>query len=507
MRGSEATAASVTPGAATSRTLESAGRQQLIELLDRNKAALHEWIRRMVLERNRLDILQEMVLGYICVPGFHKRIIVHQLQNRESMTLAYRGGGKTTTGTITKAIHAILKYPDVKILIASKTSQNSADFLKEVKQHFESNETLREIFGDFVGDSKWDNTSIEVKGRTRPSKEPTIGTVGVGGAVASKHWDIVFGDDLVDEENSRTKIQREHMLNWYYKVLLPTLRPPDPKQPITGQLHILGTRYHYEDLYGHLSAVQPDGAGGDMIGKTLVIPALKTVTKDGEQVEVSPWPDRHSPDWFKDKREKYGLIRFNSQYQCDTEAMKGQIFRYDDFQTIDPERATKLGFDEAPIYMGVDLAIGEDDQNDMFAIVVQAKKGDFYYTKEFYEGRLRFAAQTQKIVDIALRHKVTRVAIETNAYQKAQYHELRRLHPELNVVPIITSKDKVSRAWKLAASFENQKHFFAQNMHKLIEHMVLFPGYRFKDLFDAFDLAVLSSEKRQRKPRSEPGVL
>lgn len=491
-----------------SRTLASAGRQQLIGLLSQNKAARNEWIRRQVLQNNRIDILQELVLGYVCVPAFHRKIIIHQLKNHTSMTLAYRGGGKTTTGTIVKAIHSILKYPDVKILIASKTAQNSIDFLKEIKQHFESNETLRDIFGDFVGESKWDNASIEVKGRTRPWKEPTIGTVGMDGAVASKHWDIILADDLVDEENSRTKVQREHMLNWYYKVLLPTLRPPELGNDVIGQLHLLGTRYHYEDLYGHLGTVQPDGTGGDMIGKTLIIPALQPVTMpNGLQVEISPWPDRHSPAWFQEKRKLYGLIRFNSQYQCDTEAMKGQIFRYDDFQVIDAEKATKLGFDDAPVYMGVDLAIGEKDQNDMFAIVVQARKGDLFYTKDIYEGRLRFADQTAKIVTMAEKHKVSRIAVEINAYQKAQYHELKRLHPTLNVLPITTSKDKVSRAWKLAAAFENQRHFFAVNMHKLIEHMVLFPGYRFKDLFDAFDLCVSASDHRQRKPRTEPGLL
>lgn len=499
MRGSGQ--AAVTSSPALDRTLASSGRQQLIHLLDESKQAKNEWIRRMVIEKDRLDVLQDMVLGYTCVPSFHRRIIVHQIKHHnKSLTLAYRGGGKTTTGTITKAIHAILKYPDVKILIASKTAQNSSDFLKEIKQHLESNETLREIFGDYVGESKWDNYSIEVRGRTRPWKEPTIGTVGVDGAVASKHWDIILADDLVDEENSRTQYQRETMKNWYYKVLLPTLRPPDPKIPISGQLHLLGTRYHYEDLYGHLTAIQPDGSGGDMIGHTLIIPAL-------DENENAPWPDRHSPEWFKEKRQQYGLIRFNSQYQCNTDAMKGQIFRYDDFNIIDPERATKLGFDDAPNFMGVDLAIGEKDQHDMFAIVVQAKKDKLHYTKDFYEGRLRFADQTAKIIHMAEKHKVTRIAVEVNAYQAAQYQELKRQRPDLNIVPITTSKDKVSRAWKLAASFESQCHYFAHGMDKLREHMVLFPGYRFKDLFDAFDLAVLASERRNRKPRTEPGLL
>lgn len=482
------------------RTLANSGRQQLIHLLGQSNEAKNEWIKRMVLDYDRLDILQEMVLGYVCVPAFHRRIIIHQLTHKtRSLTLAYRGGGKTTTGTITKAIHAMLKYRDVKILIASKTAQNSSDFLKEIKQHLESNDKFREIFGDLVGTSKWDNNSIEIKGRTRPWKEPTIATVGVDGAVASKHWDIIIADDLVDEENSRTEYQREAMKNWYYKVLLPTLRPPDPQQPISGQLHILGTRYHYEDLYGHLTIVQPDGSGGDMIGHELVIPAL-------DENDHSPWPEKHSPEWFMEKRQQYGLIRFNSQYQCNTDAMKGQIFRYDDFNFIDETQAKKLGFDEAPTYMGVDLAIGEKDQHDMFAIVVQAKKDKLHYTKDYYEGRLRFADQTAKIIYMAEKHHATRIAVEVNAYQAAQYQELRRQRPDLNIVPIHTSKDKVSRAWKLAASFESQCHYFSQGMGKLREHMVLFPGFRLKDLFDAFDLCVLAST-RKRRGRTEPGLL
>jgi predicted phage terminase large subunit-like protein len=72
-----------------------------------------------------------------------------------------------------------------------------------------------------------------------------------------------------------------------------------------------------------------------------------------------------------------------------------------------------------------------------------------------------------------------------------------------------TDKDKITRAWKLTSIFEEGKVFFRKSQQDLlIEHMVLFPNHRYKDLFDAFDLAVRASRiKNKRKRAREPGVI
>lgn len=480
------------------RGLAVAKRGQLLQLLDESKQIRNEWVRRMVVQHNRIDILAEAVLGYTVAPKLHQRIIVHQASHRKTLTLVYRGAGKTTTGTICKAIHYIVCDPNVRILIASKTAKNAEDFLKEIKGHFEGNERFREIFGDYVGTNRWDASAIEVRGRSAPAKEPTINTVGVEGAIASKHYDVILADDLVDEENSRTKSQRERMLDWHYKVLLPTLRPPHLDVPYRGDLHYLGTRFHYEDLYGHLMAQQIDGSGGELKGSTMVIPALND---NGE----SPWPEMHTPEWFEEKKKTYGLIRYKSQYECNTEAMKGKIFRYDDCEVVEDSKFPKL--DQIPTFMGIDLAIGQEEQHDMFAIVVLGKSSESFWVMEFFEGQLRFKDQTTKILEFAKRWKPARTFIEANAYQKAQYQEVKDANKWINIKPIITIKDKTTRAWKLSPIFENHNVKFRPGQQRLIEHLVLFPEYRYKDLFDAFDLAVQAATARLRKTReSEPGL-
>lgn len=481
------------------RALASASRAQLFDLLHQAKATKNEWIRRMVLQAKRIDILVECVLGQTVAPRLHRRIIEHQFRHRPNLSLVYRGAGKTTVGTVAKAIHYVLCDRNARILIASKTAANASDFLKEIKGHFESNELLIEIFGDFVGSTRWDNTAIEVAGRSRPSKEPTINTVGVEGAIASKHYDAIICDDLVDEENSRTKGQRERMIDWHYKVLLPTLRPPHPDVWYRGDLHYLGTRFHYEDLYGHLQEKQNDGTGGELAGKTLIIPAL-------DENGNTPWPEMHPPEWFEEKKRSYGLIRFKSQYECNTDAMKGHIFAYDDMQVLKEEDFPAA--DDVATYMGIDLAIGQEEQHDMFAVVVIGKSEAGIFIMDFFEGQLRFAEQTEKIVKLAKQWKPARTFIEANAYQKAQYQQVKAAYPELNIKPFTTIKDKVARAWKRTSIFESKRVFFRPGQHRLIEHLVLFPEGRYKDLFDAFDLAVTASEARVRKQRKhEPGLI
>lgn len=479
--------------------LAAAGRTQLLQTLEQVGETKNEWVRRQVLKNGRVDILAEYVLGYYVAPKLHRRIIKHQQKHKSSLTLCYRGAGKTTVGTIARAIYYVLLDRDVRILIASKTAQNASDFLKEIKQHFESNERLREIFGDYVGTARWDNTSIEVSGRSRPMKEPTIMTLGLEGAVASKHYDVIIADDLVDEENSRTPYLREKLLNWYYKMLSPCLQPPHKDFPYRGSFHHSGTRFHPEDLYAHLTEGSADGSGGQLKGCALVIPALD---KDGQ----SPWPEKHPPEWFAEKRQRYGVLRFNSQYQCNTDAMKGRIFRYDDCLTLDAKAWPKD--DKIVNYMGIDLAIGSEEQHDMFAIVIIGRSADGIYVQDYFEGQLRFKEQTDKILKMAKKWKVTRAKIETNAYQKAQYQEVKRRNPWFNIFPHTTIKDKVTRAWKLAAKFEAKKVFFKTTQHHLIEHLVLFPDAMLKDLFDAFDLAVTASERAGRNTRrTEPGLI
>ncbi len=475
------------------KKLETAERSQLLNYYKHYKTMGNEWLKRQILENNRVDILASVILGYDIKP-FHLSMMRFQFAHPDSLQLAYRGAGKSTTCTITKSIHYLLKNPNFRILIPSKSLGNAQGFLKEIKSHFETNELLAEIFGLYYDPqrvNKWNESEIEVLPRTSTAKEASITCVSVEATIVSKHYDAILSDDLIDEDNARTAYMRDKVRNWFYQTLEPTLEAPDPTVMHRGDHHRLGTRYHYDDLYGHWMQ-------NELKRHFQVVPALK----NGK----SPWPEKHPPEWFDSKRKKSGIIIFNCQYLCDTEAMKGEIFVYDDCQVIDEEHIPE----KLRIFMGVDLAISEEESADHFAIVVIGMDGSKNrYVLDFYEGQLKFGAQTNKIKKFYKKYDPVKCCIETNSYQKAQYDNLKEDDSDIRLRKVNQDKDKITRAWKLTSLFEEKKMFFKKggNMHLLIEQLVLFPNYRYKDLFDALDLAVKASKLRKKKRKKEPGLM
>jgi len=474
--------------------LAEAERSELIEYLAHYHKMKAEWLRRQIIENNRVDLLAQYVLGYQVRP-FHLALLKYQFEHRDNLQLVFRGAGKSTLCTVAKSIHMLLKNPDLRILIASKTSANAEGFLKEIKGHFESNYKLIEIFGEYYDPrkvTKWDNREIEILPRRKHTKEASITCVGVETTIVSRHYDVIISDDLVDEENSRTKHMRDRVRTWYYQTLDPCLEPPDPEVEFRGEHHRLGTRYHYEDLYGHL--IKNELANDHNIVRAL------------DDQGRSPWPEKYAPEWFIEKRKKSGTIIFNAQYQCDTEAMKGEVFQYDDCQpavAADVPSGVKL-------YVGVDLAISQKDSADQFAAVALAVTQQLnYYILESFAGHLRFKQQVHFLEDWFKRHDPIFMGVETNAYQLALAQELKDRNKDIRVLPINTQEDKITRAWKLTSLFEDKRMFFLPGNEGLIDQLVGFPNGRFKDLFDALDNAIRASRSKgkRRRREKEPGLI
>lgn len=467
-------------------------REDVIGKLRHYEQAKAEWLRRRIIDDGRLDILANEILGYHLQP-FHLAMLHFSVMHHESLQLAFRGAGKTTSVEIVRIIHDILSNPDVRILIVSKTAGFAQDILREIKQHFMENERLRDVFGDLVDDRKWDAAEIQVRGRSKPMKESTVTCVGVGGQLIGKHFDKVYGDDLVDEDNSRTEIQRNTIKTWYYKVMHPTMEPH-------CELHLFGTRYHYQDLYGHLQE-------NELADHTQIVPAL-------DEKERSPWPEKYSSEFFKEKRKNLGVIIFNSQFQCDAEAMKGEIFTIDDLGEPVPLKSIPT---KAQWYAGIDLAIKEKETADLFAMVGIAVHGSDIWITSCFTGHLGFGDQTKAIKNwwdngmdgVTDTKHLVRFGIETNAYQDAQYQVLRKERPDMVLQSIKTIKDKVTRAHRLAARFQDGSIHICQPVWNLmVDHLLQFPGGRYKDIFDALDLAVTTAFKRKRKTReTEPGLI
>lgn len=120
---------------------------------------------------------------------------------------------------------------------------------------------------------------------------------------------------------------------------------------------------------------------------------------------------------------------------------------------------------------------------------------DNVYVLDYVKERLTFNTQLNTIIDYG-RNKfpmVERIGVETVAYQKSLAQELRRLSL-LPIININTSKDKVTRAMRRSANFENHKVYFREGMDDLEECLLLFPEVDHDDLFDALDFAMTMAD-------------
>jgi phage terminase large subunit-like protein len=491
--------------------------QEAVTEFRMQKATENEFLRDLILNESRIDLLMTEVLGYE-IKDFHEVmfdavqnnsfVIANTLDKRQlwNLTLAPRGFGKSTCLNIARCILKILQNPNIRILIASKTDTNAVSFLSEIKQKL-LRPKMVEVFGVQQG-SPWNDGSIRVRARTADSKEDTIETIGIGGAIASKHYDLIIADDLIDESNSITETQREKIHTWFFKVLDPCLEPH-------GEMSVIGTRYNPDDLYGYLMEnvlCQKDHRGKVTRQHYISIPALiEKPNMDSRAPEseryLSLWPEKCSVKFLLKKRKVLGTIIFNTQYQNDVAAMKGKIFKLEWFRyykTVD--------LNELKIYQGVDLASKQAKNADRFAhatigVHIETKK---IYILNYHNIVATFGQRKSIVAEEFFRFDPIRVGIEANGYQRAFIQDLAQddEFKSIRAIPVFTEKDKVSRAWKLSAFFERRQVHVKEEMQDLIEHLLKFPDGRYKDLFDALDLAitVAFAGKRRQRP-SEPGLI
>lgn len=491
-------------------------RQAAIDSHKKQKMVTNGWLKDQIINHSRIDLLMVEVLGYDRLQDFHMLMWYHKKNSAVDiegqswhLALAPRGGGKSTILTISEIILDILQNPDVKILIASKTDTNSIGFLREIKQKLES-ARFQEVFGKQRG-SVWNDGEINVHKRTSTDKEPTVSTVGYTGALASKHFDKIYADDLVDEENSKTEAQREKLKTWLYKILHPTLEPD-------GDMNVIGTRYHPDDIYGHLidSVFTIKNKKGKVKKKLYIrIPSLirKKKTKKSwktHQKFVSFWPDKFSVKFLLKLKRQQGTIIFSSQMQNDVEAMKGKIFQVDWFQWYSKDELPERK--KMRIFQGVDLAIKQAENADKFAhctIGIDPKTMNIYVL-DYYNRVTHYTKQKTVIGQMFRKYDPIRVAIEANGYQRALLQDMASDKKLANVraTPVFTDTDKTIRAWKLSAYFERGQVFLHEGMHGLQEHLLKMPDGRYKDLFDALDIAINTAFNSKKKKRTkEPGVL
>lgn len=466
--------------------------------------------RHFILEENRLDVLAK-VIGYK-VYEFHA-LLVHLLKRARAegkywrLWLAPRGAGKSTIVTVSDCVHQILRDKDIRILIGSRTSEQAEGILGAIKGGLKT-QRFCELFGDLQGE-QWDKSKITVSTREREFMEPTIMALGAGGAVASKHFDMIKADDLVDEENARTEGERKKIWTFVYKTMVPTLLMVRSNgEP--GEFDAVGTRYDPLDIYNYFKSND-----SNFDGSTFEIPALvNPETGEPDVSGVSICEELLPAAALKQRRTTTPSVHFDSQMQQSTSLMvEGDIFKAKYFQHYEASPKELVKAAGLMVWAAQDLAIAELKEHDEYAdyvvgIDIKDKSGLKIYLLDCFHGRVPYAEQMSRVEYIFDTWDPIRLGIETNAFQKARLGSVYREFGSTigdRCVPMMTLKSKVTRAWKLNSHYENGRIFHRAHAEEDLERQLLtFPNGPNDDLFDALDLAVtlgtiLGAKKRRKE--------
>jgi|GEM_PF-544161 len=461
-------------------------------------AAAHE--KEFLLQSCRYFI--KKVFSYVIEPH-HERLLHHIENTSISLDLAPRGCGKSRVVTVGYAAWRALQDPNIRILIVSDTDDHAVRFLGTIKTALHHHPLIRKHFGPLSGE-RWTDHQVVLKGRSKILTEATITAHGAySGAVTSGHYDIIICDDLINFENARTEGSRDRMLEWFRQTLLPTLIPG-------GELHIIGTRYHFMDLYQTMI---------DELGYDTQI--QQGIRRDDNGDECSIWEtymplhDRLDPATGKltegllTIRENLGAVIFNLQYQNDAELMKkGNIFEYDWFRWYTTEtrvdgklwivRSDGVEIDASRLipYGGVDPSIGEGDQSDYFAVCIIGleKIAKEIYVLDIYKARLTYEGRASIVNAKYQQWHPHIMGIEDVAFQKEFVQRIRKTFPFIRVKEVKTTKDKVSRAYGRSGLVQNGKVWVKKGMADFVSELCIMPDGAYDDQFDAFDFAIYVSE-------------
>jgi hypothetical protein len=227
-------------------------------------------------------------------PWFFSRCREVEAEPDGCIDLWARGHGKTSIITTAGTIQEIFCNPEITIAIFSATKALAQEILAQIKNEFETNEYIKEIFKDVLYENprgqgpdgwpaKWSlQRGITVKRRGKP-KEATIEAHGlIDGQPTGRHFHMHVYDDIVtqdylEEAQLKKSIERFQLAD------------------NLGTRHgvrkwIVGTRYHFADAYAHILEKK--------VAKPRIYPATEDGTLGGRLVLLT------AENWERIKRDQ-----------------------------------------------------------------------------------------------------------------------------------------------------------------------------------------------------------
>jgi predicted phage terminase large subunit-like protein len=389
-----------------------------------------------------------------------------------------------------------IRGQDLTFLIGNATLQNAIDILADIKSIVTTSVLFRWLFPEYVpseswmrgkGVGKWTNSRIDFPcSRQAGRKEGNITIVSTGASLVSKHYHVIKLDDVVNDENITTKILRDKTMQWYKDLL--QLRV----DPSSSRVELIGTRWHYDDLYGRLIRKELDRRkrakdNGEVVKPTYVIYRRKAIEHD-----KPIWSERFTKaELHRLKYEELGAYSYSCQYDNEPIPEEDAKFKRNHIKLIDsldiPNNVVN--------FMAVDMADEDTTMGDNYALTVASFDSlGKMYVREIIRGKFSQFEFLEIIYKMRMKWDVKRVGIETTSFQKGILRGYKAMvaTKKWQIPWVEISRGKTSKFTR-TIGFQprvERGDFYIENdipnIEWAIEEMITFPKGVFDDILDTF---------------------
>ena len=416
-----------------------------------------------------------MIRGTDPVPDCHVDLC-RELSCVGSRAILFPREHAKSTWEAIDTIHDIVYGSEPVIVYVGATMTDAEMHFGGIKNELESNELLRDIYGDLVPlegtqGKKWTNRHFEttngINVKARGARK------GRGIKIKGQRPTKIVIDDAEDDESVKNPVLRAKFHDWLYSVIIPSL---DSER---GKVKMIGTALH--DLAEIVQFYEQFGG------------IFRRAVEKGKAI----WPMRWSLEKLESKRKEIGsrafLREFMQQSKPDEEAgVKREWIEKAHYVTLPLEH----GF-VGVIY--IDPQAGESALADEYAITVlfREKQTVHRYVKEQIAGRASQLEQAKEIVRAWQRHKrlIVIVGIECVLNQTAVWQNLAdwkarkvnfntsetpiadRIEEDDRNIPIVKwspkGKDKLARLQMFEPDFERGEIHLMPGMVEL-QNQIMF---------------------------------
>ena len=372
---------------------------------------------------------------------FHLELAELVMTHERGAFAAPREHAKSTTVSFALPIHHICFKLAMFLVIFRESDAVAHINVDDIRQELETNERIREDFGDLVGTRKWS------EGQFVTSNGVKVIARGRGGSARGlRHKehrpDLVIVDDIEDDELVESKLQREKLMRWFKRVVSNLVGPG-------GKIFVIGTILHHDSLLVNLLKEQ----------EVYVTRLWKAIKENGQPL----WPSRWPLTRLLAKKKEVGARAFATEFQNEAGNEEDQIFGANVFRRFKDQDIDGLKLD---LVAAIDPAIGQKVKNDDTAIAVIGGHGGNYYILSMRLKKLKITQQVEAIIATARAWPhLQKFGFETIAYQESLKQLVEEACRKDNLqIPCVAvedlSTDKLKRIGTLAPLAEQGRIYF-----------------------------------------------